>query len=151
MSLHERTDECLVDGLNDFVTDNNIEIRVVRGRTYLVLYKAVRLNFLPWYNIFDDSTLTKRMYRLQPYKPGTVVKCRKYSTNRFDDCGPGLHVATWSWACVFRKRHNLRLVQVLVRPKDVVCVPNGVEGKIRCKKLWVTRTCKVKHKPKLGE
>lgn len=39
------------------------------------------------------------------------------------------------------------LIEVLVRPEDVVCVPLVHEGKIRCKRLVVVKTVSRNKKP----
>ena len=128
-------------GLRAFVREFNIKTVVYKGRLYLEMYKAVDENFTP-------SSLAKerkgweewaRWAMEQPYKPGTLVNTHTYDTDRFRDCGPGLHVSTESFARNFGDRYFTiwRLIKVWIRPKNVICVPYWTDGKIRCKELWV--------------
>jgi hypothetical protein len=132
----------MVTGLKEFIVKNNIEIRKIGRLKFLVLYKAVRQDFGSWWwyimKVPKDDT--------DAYRPGTTVKCREWSIDRNDDCGPGLHIGTWEYAYWFGI--EMRIVEVLVRPKDVVCVPKPITkptNKIRCNCLRVTREI---YKPK---
>lgn len=133
------------EGLAEFIQIHGIETRQVDGCGCLVMYKAVRMDFGSWYN---------RRYPQKDagaYRLGTTVACRKWTADRNMDCGLGLHVGSLRFANAFRRLmgdpdcRRMRIVEVLVRFKDVVCVPRMAlldrsEGKIRCKRLVVLRT-----------
>jgi len=130
--------------LKKFIEKYHIETRIVNGNECLVMYKAVRWDFGSWY--YRD----RPEYDMGAYKPGTVVKCNKYDRSTHMDCGEGLHVGSLRFANSFRRAfcdpvNRMRIVEVLVYPRDVVCVPSASlimrnEGKVRCKKLIVLRT-----------
>jgi hypothetical protein len=75
------------------------------------------------------------------YKPGTMVSCREWSTNRGESCGCGLHIGSLEFAKRFGIEYRLPcIVKVFVRVEDIVCVPAYSfmpPGKVRCKKLLV--------------
>lgn len=135
----------MTEGLAEFIQMHGIETRQVNGCGYLVMYKAVRMDFGSWYNrCFPKKDKGA-------YSPGTTVRCRKWTSNRNMDCGLGLHVGSLRFARVFRRlmgdHHcmRMRIVEVLVHHEDVVCVPriallDSSDGKIRCRQLTVLRT-----------
>lgn len=125
----------LAPGLKEFVRFNNISIIVQDNVEYLVLYKAVRADYGSW-NKSKKNKDTRGAYR-----PGNEVHCYRYSTNRSLSCDEGLHVGTFGFARGFIDRSKPIMIEVFVKPEDVVCVPYGYGvGKIRCKKLLVNRT-----------
>ena len=130
--------ETMVEGLRDFITTYKIKTRVVDKKSYLVLYKCVRKNFGSLWHIGD-----KNVHDVDAYRPGTIVKCTSWNVNRDEDCGSGLHVATLGFALLYNQ--FVPMIEVLVKPKDVVCVPKYC-AKIRCKQLRVARvvsTCEI--------
>ena len=122
----------MVEGLSEFIDRFKIKTRVVNGTKYLIMYKAVRSDFGSiWLDMV--SKRDKGAYRL-----GMTVVCRKWSSNRRNECGKGLHVATRNFADGFAI-HGDKVIEVLVHPKDVICVPPNTNGKIRCRRLVVAR------------
>lgn len=128
----------MVNGLATFIKQNSIETRNINGHKHLVLYKAVRMDFGSWWLRFNGHDAGGK--DKGAYAPGMTVKCRKWSSDRNYDCGRGLHVATYFRACHFARYERMRIIEVLVKPSDVVCVPYFTNGKIRCKRLKVVRT-----------
>jgi hypothetical protein len=132
----------MVKGLKEYIKKYNIKTVVCRGEKYLVFYKAVTANFGSCWEYVVGITR-----KIGPYKPGTLVMCRHYDNNRRYICSCGLHITNMRNVKIFRD-HNypslLHCVQVLVKPKDIVCVPYAAlvqrysYGAIRCKKLFVT-------------
>lgn len=145
----------VTEGLGEFIERYGIEKR--DGK--LVLYKAVAHDY--WNFVSHDRT--KR------YLLGTVVTETFYNTDRRESCSYGLHVGTYKCAQEFAagdvwRRDSPRIVECLVSPKDVVCVPQAAltvssivgrihpeDQKIRCKRLTVIKRvhrrslkCKVK-------
>lgn len=151
----------MVTGLKEFIAENDIEIRRIGRLKFLVLYKAVRDDYGSWWH-----HIMKLRNDTNAYRPGTTVRCREWSIDRDDDCGPGLHVGTWEharwfaswsdkdWSTIGGKAvylSKMRIIEVLVHPKDVVCVPKPVAkhiGKIRCNCLRVVRETSLRCKPK---
>jgi hypothetical protein len=124
----------LAPRLEKFVQRHNIKHIQRDGKEYLVLYKAVREDYGSWF---------KRASSAGAYKPGNLVVCRDVSNNRNNDCGRGLHAATLDFAAKFATCDVPFVVEVLVKPQDIVCVPHGnmwgPTKKIRCKRLLVNR------------
>lgn len=77
------------------------------------------------------------------YAVGKTYEVKRWSNNRREDCGRGLHVATKKW-CLHdtRYRNGYLLFLVRIKVKDVVCVPFGTLGKFRVKKLKVIKLIK---------
>jgi len=127
----------MVEGLEEFIKENKIRRR--GGK--LVLYKAVSKE---WGSLYVRMNKI-RNGRSNSYCVGTCVKTRRYSNSRSKGCGRGLHVATYSMALDYieamvffdPKDCGRRLIEVLVEPDDVVCVPY-VGNKIRCRRLVVS-------------
>jgi hypothetical protein len=149
--------------LAEFVKKYRIEER----HGGLIFYKAVLSNYAPWccgasmsipdqlarkYSASgyvsprpDDHLMTRIQTALMGvYRPGAEVKCTHYNTDRAKACGEGLHVGTLKCAMRFQSGSE-RIVECLVMPEDVVCVPdiavlshaNGLCQKVRCKRLLV--------------
>lgn len=138
----------MVEGLAEFIAKCHIKTRIVDHEEYLVMYKAVRPDFGSWYR----RTLTSQSKDGGAYKPGTTVDCRTWSSNRRNECGKGLHVGTRAFVKRFIREichyiQRMVLIEVLVRPEDVVCVPLVHKGKIRCKRLVVVKTVSRNKKP----
>lgn len=107
----------------------------------LVLYKAVRKDFGSWW----CTNIVGKKAASGIYTPGTEVKCRRCNRNPLEPCGQGLHVSTKKFAYRFQKSAAPTIIQVLVAPEDVACVP--ISGwpyrpteKIRVRRLYVDRT-----------
>ena len=122
-----------IPGLRNFVKRHKIK-RDKWGR--LLLFKAVRddRNSI-W--ITSSINFSPSSSYPAPYTDGAEVSCLQYNTNRYQDCGKGLHVATFAFAKSFVYFCHQHVVLVAVEPEDVVCVPLYGGGKIRCKKLYV--------------
>jgi len=129
----------LVEGLIQFITHNKIK-KDLWGR--LILYKAVQANRAPYYHHFGQA------FYPPVYQNGAEISCSLYNKSRFQDCGSGLHVATLEFALNFGKSstQGQTVLEVAVWPNDVVCVPLSNEGKIRVKKLYVSRV--IQHRDK---
>jgi hypothetical protein len=125
--------EKLAPGLQRYIEQFHIKSRVINGTKFLVFYKAVRSN----YGSFFSSKFSGEM----PYHPGNVVKVNYWSSDREQNCGPGLHVATAKW--VASNYYYEHYIEVLVKPQDVVCVPKSAE-KVRVKKLYVLREVSIR-------
>ncbi len=145
--------------LKEFV--NMYHIRMRKGK--LVLYKAVTKEYGSLYLVdINDGNLVHGCANV--YLPGTEVKVEPndVNTNPVVLCGKGLHVGTWRCAKLFASQTSFsslskgpRIMEVLVDPKDVICVPNqSIEKdtiggitifpkesaqKIRCKRLIVVK------------
>ena len=132
----------MVKGLQKFIENFDIKTRTIGGHKYLVLYKGVRSDFGSWW--VDSGQGWPRHKKMGQdkgaYAPGNLVRCREWSTNRRNDCGKGLHVGCFDFARGFvYDRLWLVMVEVLVKPSNIVCVPINCEGKIRCKSLRVVK------------
>jgi hypothetical protein len=125
------TMETMIDGLQHFITTYKIKTRIINGKNYLVLYKRVRKNFGSLWHARSIG-----IHDVGAYRPGTIVKCTSWNVNRSEDCGKGLHVASFGFALLYNQ--FVPMIEVLVKPEDVVCVPHYC-GKIRCKQLRVAR------------
>jgi hypothetical protein len=141
----------MVEGLKEFINFFNIKWR--DGK--LVLYKAVSKEW--------GSLWVRMMMRNQGfcsyttrggsnvYLIGMEVRVREWDPDRYIKCGLGLHVGTKMCAEHFLSNSlgyydtGRRLIEVLVDPKDVVCVPLS-GNKIRCKRLVVVREIKQRTK-----
>jgi len=139
----------MVDGLEEFIDRHDIKTQ--DGK--LVLYKAVSKEYGSlWIRYYHNGTHG----HCGAYKPGTLVteSARDLNTNRNESCGTGLHVGTFACAESFAAHPEIlcdhyalrRIVQVLVDPDDVVCVPfealldldlPSAHHKIRCRRLLV--------------
>jgi len=139
-----------VPGLADFVCANGIGIR--SGK--LVLYKAVSKE---WGSLWVRNITDNGVGRSNVYCLGTLVSCRRWNSDRDKGCGQGLHVGTWDCAVYFARNGFLgdfdrRVVEVLVDPEDVVCVPyqskfrSRHNKKIRCRRLLVAAEMDIKTK-----
>lgn len=64
---------------------------------------------------------------------GAVIQMDRHLVNADPtvSCGTGLHVGTAKYVSTFKQNASVTFL-VKVNPKNVVCVPNGNEGKIRC-------------------
>jgi len=118
-----------INGLRDFVHNNSIKTVRYDDEDYFVMYKAVRKDFGSWH----VGSSSKGAYR-----PGTLVECSVFDTSRYKDCGKGLHVSTLRFASQFAGKRAPLIVEILVRPRDIVCVPFA-GGKVRCRRLIVSR------------
>jgi hypothetical protein len=149
-SIRDQGETAMVKGLQEFIALHDIE---QRDGGKLVFYKAVSREWGSlWVRMmaqtrgFDTSTThgAANVYRI-----GMEVRVREWNTDRSTECGLGLHVGTKDCAKDYQEDGcflgsgdtKRRLVEVLVDPKDVVCVPfHG--SKIRCKRLVVAREIK---------
>ena len=129
----------MVDGLAEYIGTH----RIKRRGGKLVLYKAVSKEWGSLYVRMKLGGNSGSRGISGVYRPGTVVKARSWDNNPNSDCGEGLHVCTLRCALDYRDLSyfasddtHRRLVEVLVDPEDVVCVPRW-GSKIRCKKLVV--------------
>jgi hypothetical protein len=139
--------------LQKFVDEHSIE----RRHGGLVFYKAVTKDYGPWCTAHLSSVpdeLAKkhgsgeaaRRNCKGAYEVGMVVKCDDYDTDVEESCAAGLHVGTNACARSFHNPTD-RIIECLVMPEDIVCVPNTAldihswtEGhKVRCKKLQVLK------------
>lgn len=121
-------------GLKKFIKDNNISIIKRDNKIeYLILYKVVTKSFSPWW-LHHARNKHSGIYR-----PGTSVTCKEWDSHRYNTCGKGLHIGTLDFCTEFAGMNRPYIVEVLVRPEDVVCVPIDSNGKIRCNRLLVTR------------
>lgn len=102
----------MVDGLKEFISDNDIKIIKIKGIKYLILYKAVKDDFDSWF-------ACDRLGRHSPgaYKIGNTVKCRLWDSDRSITCSDGLHVGTFSTASNFCGNGSDYLIEVLVNQK----------------------------------
>jgi hypothetical protein len=138
--------------LKQYVDRYNIKTR----DGHLILYKGVTKKFEP------PLHRPKACRDKEPYKPGTLVTCRRVNRDPKKSCGAGLHVGTLDCARLFSMHlptpdcarlfstrlfsmHG-RVVQVAVKPEDVVCVPDVAlvsstawDQKIRVKRLQVLK------------
>jgi len=60
--------ENIVKGLTEFITKYNIKTRIIDSEKYLVMYKAVRLDFGSWFHYYMKgmkSQLTKLIYMVE--------------------------------------------------------------------------------------
>ena len=109
--------------------------RIKTKNGMLVLYKAVRKDLGSWWT--TENSGPKAAGGI--YTPGTEVKCRRCDRNPRETCGRGLHVSTESFARQFQKTAAPTIIQVLVDPKDVVCVPIPYWAKKSVRKIRVRR------------
>jgi hypothetical protein len=132
----------LVSGLKKYIEKYNIE-KDSAGN--LILYKAVRSDFSPWWPLRRSSYPCSGAYY-----PGTLVRNSKGVTkNRHVLCGKGLYVGTYDCACTFAMwyiGYGAKIIQVSVDPYDVGCVPyRALEAqtledcKVAVKKLVVVK------------
>lgn len=131
--------------LLSFVKKYNIE-QLSTGE--LVFYKAVTGSFGSWW-VANQRTFQRMKSDSGAYRPGTEVKCRHYSINKNDPCGKGLHVGTLACAKILSTTlwdpMPTYIIRVLVKPKDIVCIPikslqlftQNCEQKLRCCRLLV--------------
>lgn len=122
----------------------------------LILYKAVTSDFNPWSSSHDaifrwEKEMVQALGKKKPYKPGTLVRCSRYDTNIKVSCSSGLHAGTFSCATAFctsyLSKGTAQIIEVRVRPEDVVCVPQQAlhqwvpseSQKIRCRALYVEK------------
>lgn len=119
-------------GLEGFIKAYDIQKVYRDNKEYLVFYKSVRKDF------GSSWAACNGIFSQGAYKPGNIVECKHWDTNRHRSCSSGLHVGTFSCAISFSGDDTPLVVEVYVEPKDVVCVPYGYD-KIRCKKLFVNR------------
>lgn len=126
--------EKLAPGLQEFVKGHNVRKVHKNNKEYLVFYKAVTYNFGSWF-----ASRRGEKFSYGAYKPGNIVKCRKWNSDRNESCSCGLHIGLFDFATNFTDPFNVSFViEVYVEAKDVVCVPHYY-GKLRCKKLYVNR------------
>jgi hypothetical protein len=129
-----------VRGLQTFVKDFSIKTKRVGGHKYFVFYKKVTKDFNSCW-IAQHCYGASLFNSVGAYKPGTIVTCRKWDTDRIHSCSIGLHIGTLYFAESFSFLDN-PIIEVLVRPQDIICVPFQESGKIRCKRLRVARILK---------
>jgi hypothetical protein len=74
------------------------------------------------------------------YLPGTTHEVDEWNDNPEYDCGNGLNVCTMKMAYeLYRSHMDSRILEVVVEPEDIVCIPHAGTGKIRVKKFRVVR------------
>jgi hypothetical protein len=140
--------------LLSFVKKYNIE-QLPTGE--LVFYKVVTRDFGSWW-VANQREFKRRNKCPQDkcmksdrgaYRPGTEVKCKQYSVDKNNPCGKGLHIGTLACAKIlFNTLWDPMpdyIIKVLVKPKDIVCIPikslqlytSDGEQKLRCCRLLV--------------
>jgi hypothetical protein len=156
-SILDRKVNEMVEGLQEFISQHNIQMR--KGK--LVLYKAVSKE---WGSLWVRSSARTHQEKLSEtpgsskvYRLGMEVNTRRVNSYRSEECGEGLHVGTLACAKEFLDcgalldftDKNRRLIEVLVDPEDVACVPHRALTspmcefhKIRCRRLVVVKTVK---------
>jgi hypothetical protein len=140
--------------LREFVKAYDIEER----HGGLILYKTVTEKYAPWITDIGNHCPLALVYKYGNgsrndackalrgvYAPGSLVSCEEVDLNPNISCGQGLHVGTLRCAHAFHS-HTNRIVECLVMPRDVVCIPwcaligsSPSHQKIRCKRLQVLR------------
>jgi hypothetical protein len=123
-------------------TDKNLDtLKKLPKTTIIQAYKIVRKNGAP--PVYSDERPKLR------YRVGKTVIENNFDTNRYEDCGAGLNVATMQWctdicypnACY--KHEGDRIITVRFSPASIVCVPHDSKGKFRVKRLKVVKSAKV--------
>ena len=136
----------LCEGLEKFIKDYEIQ----KEGEYLVFYKTVskeygslwmrrRLGMETW----RGATIRERGVK-NVYIVNRTVQTNDYSVNRRNRCGKGVHICTLEEAKEYKKciyfncyDRGRKIMKVLVKPEDIVCVPFHNNGKIRAKKIYV--------------
>ena len=103
-----------------------------------IAYRSVRSDFKDHHTGTMDNSV------------GKVVEINRTEVddNPNNTCSNGLHVATWDYASGFGSGERV-MVEVKVRPQDVVCVPTDYNGtKMRVSKFEVLSVCEA---PRMNE